>query len=455
MNSLQRPSILPLICSGFLLAASLGLVACGAANRTAAELRPPRAQKWFLRAQGEFAEVRVDEARDSAQRALDLVPTDEAVRLLAAQIALAKLEFDETIRLLRGVRSSQASSLRGRAYWYKGDPEKAADALEQLLTDPEVKDPWAKSITQLARRGMGRQPFTVSITEGHVTSVELARVPLSAPYYVVPIELDGESALAMIATGTAEVMVDSATRRDPSWISLRFGRRFEVNDVPALTQDLSGLSRQLGAPIKALLGINLLRRLNATMDLRGRQFVVRDFAPPAPPVASRLSPYYLRGGGMVVAGALGTADERAALFVDSSMGFPIALDLGGWKKLGVAAQSLTKTDKLGGVGSELRQGSVSLLRLGAFKIPELDGVYYPPIDQVQKQLKIDVDGAVGAGLLSSFRITFTDGGRVLWLEQPSSLRWSDSSGVSSAPTQPPRSIGPPASLVPGKGGGTP
>ncbi len=49
-----------------------------------------------------------------------------------------------------------------------------------------------------------------------------------------------------------------------------------MRDVPALAKDLSGISKQVNAPIKILLGVNLLRHLRPTIDSRkGSQFIVR------------------------------------------------------------------------------------------------------------------------------------------------------------------------------------
>jgi len=55
-----------------------------------------------------------------------------------------------------------ARGLRARAFWYSGQLGKAADELERLLEDPEVKDPWAQGVVQLARSGEGREPFRVT-----------------------------------------------------------------------------------------------------------------------------------------------------------------------------------------------------------------------------------------------------------------------------------------------------
>lgn len=396
------------------LALGLSLAGCPSAQAPRSE-RPEKAEKWFQRAALEYRQVALETAHDSVRHALDLVPEDEEVRLLAARVALSRLEYDEVLRLLHGVRSSAAASLRGRAHWYRGDVEKAAEELDQLLTDPDVDDGWAKSIGALAHAGAGRKPFELAATEGSVVALEMTRIaPGSAPLYVVPVEINGEPVLALVATGSAEVMLDSGSNAKPSWISMRFGRRLEVRDVPALSQDLSGLSQQLGGPIKALLGANLLRHLNVTLDFRGRQFVARMAAPPAPPLASRLDVAYLRGGGMVIGGLVGDKESPAALLVDTSMAYPVALDAEGWKKSGVDPKSLERVEA---PGPELRQGKVPLLKLGTFSLPSVGGVSGPTFDRLERELEVDLDGALGSSLLGAFRVTFGEGGRVMWLEQ--------------------------------------
>lgn len=399
---------------GASLALALSLVGCLSAKSPHAG-RPEKAEKWYQRALGEYRQVSMDAAHDSAHQALELAKEDVDIRTLAARVALARLEYDEVLRLLKGVSGSPAASLRGRAEWYRGDLEHAAEELDQLLSDPEVEDGWAKSISALAHSGAGRKPFDMSVTEGSLAVVEMSRVaPGGAPLYVVPVEIDGEPALALVATGTAELMLDSGSSAKPSWVSLRFGHRLEVRDVPALAQDLSGLSQQLGAPIKALLGANLLRHLNVTLDFRGRQFVARMFSPPAPPIASRLDVAYLRGGGMTITGNLGDRDASSPLLIDTSMGFSMALDDAAWKKLGLDA---TKLERVAAPGPEIRAGVVPALKLGAFTVPSVPAVAGPNFERLERDLEVDFDGALGAAFLASFRLTLSDGGRVLWLEK--------------------------------------
>lgn len=399
---------------GFAMTAGLLLTGCPTVG-SVQTARPPTAEKWFQRAKEDYRSADVDDARDSIKRALAIVPNDPDVRTLAARISLAELDYAETLRLLKGIKGSTASGLRGRAYWYNGDLDAAADELDKLLEDPDIVDDWAKSITKLARQGTGRTPFALS--GALLASTELPHVNPYAPFFIVPVEIDGESALAMVATDSAEVALDNKTRSEPSWISIRFGGKLEVRDVPALTQDLSGISKQLGAPIKALLGVNLLRHLHATLDYEGHQFVARSFSPPQPPDATRVNLSYIRGGGMILRGKFGgDKGEPVSLLLNTSMNFPLALDEGGWKKAGIALKDLRLVPE--DPDQKLRVGVVSSVHIGAFDIPRVEGVFGTPIDQVEKQISLDIDGIMGTGLLAPFRITFGDQGRMMWMEDP-------------------------------------
>ena len=412
--------------------------------------RPADAEKWFRRAQTDFTQADFEEAHDSIAKASQLVPEDQEVKALAAKIALASLDYAEVLRLLKGVHTSEAAGLRGRALWYKGELEAAADELDAMLNDPEVKDDWAKSISKLARRGAGRTPFVLS--GGMLASLEMVHVSPVAPYFIIPIEIDGESALAMLATGSAEVVLDSATRPEPSWVSLRLGQRLEVHDVPALAQDLSGVSKEVGAPIKALLGVNLLRHLNSTIDYEGRQFVARSYAPPPPPSATRLNLHYVRGGGMVVRGTMGgEKGPGTALLVDTSRPFPLALDAEGWKKAGTPVASLKLV--AGDPEQKLREGTVPLLRLGAFDIPRVLGIHGVPVSDLEKVMGVDLDGVMGTSMLARFRCTFGDDGRVLWIEDDAEMMRMMNQPPPEAPANsreaaPPPAMPPPPSALP-------
>jgi hypothetical protein len=387
---------------GIGLAGLLGASACPPARGPNGAERPPLAEKWLERAKASYAAVDLEDAADALKNAIQAAPNDIEVRTWAGRVALARLDYPETLRLLQGIATTQASGLRGRAQWYAGEIDRAADELESMLQDPETHDGWAKAIATLARRGAGRKPFQQS---GSLLAVsEMPRLP-NGTSLLVPVEIDGEQALAMVATGTAEVTLDSASRKEPSWVSLRFAGKVEVKDVPAVVQDLSGIS---------LLGVNLLRHLNVTFDYIGGQFIVRNFPPPIPPNATRIPIAYVKGGGMVMRSTL-TSEKGApvaTLLLDSSLSLPLALDEGGWKKAGVDIAKLTPVPQ----DAKLKQGTISLLRLGTFDIPQVPAVFGTPISEVEKGVEVDLDGIIGSGLLAAFRVTLTDQGRAMWLE---------------------------------------
>jgi hypothetical protein len=370
---------------------------------------PPLAKKWYDRAAASLHVGDIPDAELAAENAIRLEPKRPEVKLLAAKVALAQLQFDRAIQLTEGLPDAEAMSVRGRAFWYAGRVQDAAETLERLVANPDVHDSWAVDIAKLARRGVGRKPFTMS--GAMVAVVDMPRVGRSL---LAPVEVDGEPALGMIATGVSETVIDASSGSGPKWVSLRFGERIEVKDVPALTKDLSSLSRQLNAPIKIMLGVNLLRHLHPTIDLYGGQFVVRNFEPPAPPVATTVPVTYVRGGGMLVRGGFGSGNAMVpgSFMVDTSMDVPLALDAGGWKKAGKQPSDLQPI-----AGSRgMSQGLVPVFDFGSLEIPEVPAVSGVPIQDIEKPVDMDLDGIIGAGLLAPFRVTLSDEGRNLWLE---------------------------------------
>lgn len=401
-----------------LAALALAPLACGPSLGPNAPTRPPLAQQWLDRAKASYRAADFDDARDAANRALAAAPTDADVRELSARIALVRLDWAEALKLTEGLDSTDAHSIRGRAYWFSGDLEHAADELEAMLADPKVKDPWARDVAVLARRGAGRHPFEME--GGIIGSIEMPRqldkTPIGAAN-VVPCELDGERVLALVATGSSEVLIDSNSRRDPSWVDLKFDR-VEVKDVPALVQDLSPLTRQLGVPIRALLGAQLLRHAHVTFDRRGDQFVVRRQDATPPPEASRVPLYYLRGGGMMLRATVTQhGDDQVPLLVDSSRPFPLLLQDAAWTKAGVDIRTLLPMPD----DPAIKRGLVPVFRVGGFdlaKMPAIEGV---DMAELTSGLDVELGGIVGADLLSFFRITFADDGRFAWLEPDPTL----------------------------------
>jgi hypothetical protein len=390
---------------------SLGLNGCGP-TAAVEPAWPPAVKEWYTRALTSYSKADQGDAEMAVQRALQADPQRPEVRTLAAKIALANLDYAAVLTHTEGLTSADARGLRARAHWYAGELEAAAEELEQLLSDPSVHDGWGSGVLQLARQGHGRKPF--AIKKGSRLAVTELTPAAERQAMVVPLELNGQPVLGLLSTGSSEVVIDSAGGVDPSWVTLRFGD-FEVKDVPALTEDLSGVERDLKEPIKVLVGINLLRRLNATFDLMGRQFVVRSYEAPPPPSATKLPVQYVKGGAMVVRSRLGAGSSASsvALFVDSREDFSIALDEEAWKTSGVRPDSFIPVPGR----SPLRQARLGVVRLGAFDIPSVPAWQGVESDLLEKALGTALDGRLGAGLLGSFRVSFADNGRALWLEE--------------------------------------
>ena len=395
--------------TGFAAVLALALTACAGAGGEAEF--PPVAKSWYERGEKSFKSGDLEDAELAVENALHAAPNHEVTRLLAGRVALARLEYDRALQVLKGLESADARGVRGRALWYKGDVQHAAEELDQLVRDPSVHDGWAVEIVKLARTGVGRKPFDVK--GGLLAVTEMPRTGTAS--MVVPVEIDGSPALGMIATGTAEAVMDASAGAEPSWVSLRFGERIEVRDVPVLAKDLSGISKQVNAPIKILLGVNLLRHLRPTIDFAGGQFVVRTFDPPPPPAATTLRLAYARGGGMLVRGALGAGDAAppCSLLVDTTLTFPVALKSSTWTKAGVPPSSLQSMPN----GGSLKQGILPSLRLGAYEVPRIPGLQGDSaVKEREEGLGVDIDGLLGSGLLATFRVTLIDGGRSMWLE---------------------------------------
>jgi hypothetical protein len=250
-----------------------------------------------------------------------------------------------------------------------------------------------------------------------------------------------------VATSIGELVIDANSRKEPAWVNLRFGDRLEVKDVPAITQDLAGMSRTLGAPIKALLGVNLLRHMHVTFDRRGAQFVVRKDEPGAPPDASRVPLWYVRGGGMLMRASLSPKDkddQPALLLVDSSAPFPLALEDTAWRRAGIDPKTLKPEP----AAQNMKAGMIPSLKLGGYDLQAIPAIEGAPLGDVQQNVDVDLGGVLGAGLLALFRVTFADEGRYVWLEPDPAMGAARPSGPAATPPPP----APAPAPAPSKGG---
>jgi hypothetical protein len=406
------------------VSAAVGLMflaaACGPPQDAAAPARPPLAEKWLTRAKESYRAGDMADATDASDSALKVSPRDPEVRMVKARVSLSRLDFTEAAKLSQGIATTEAHQLRARALWYGGDLESAAEEIDAILADPNTKDVWASDVGKLARTGQGRHPF--AIEGGLVGAVEMPRAGASL---VVPCELDGERILAVVDTAVPEFVIDSTTRREPAWVNLRFDH-LEVKDVPAVTRDLTPISRQFGATIKALIGVNALRHMHVTFDRHGDQFVVRKDDPPAPPDASRVPLFYARGGLMMLrAGVNKDEGGQTPFFLNTSAPYYVALEDATWKRAGVDLSVLRGDPSL---PDNVKSGVLPLFRVFGFDLPDVPGYENVPLAELKSAIDIDLGGVVGSAVLSLFRVTFGDDGRFIWVEPDPTLAEAPSGG---------------------------
>jgi len=369
--------------------------------------------KWMKRAADEYRNGELAEAADSIAKAQKGSPCDPEVAVLAARIALAKLDYPEALKALKDIDGSEAAALRARAYWYSDDVAHTAEELSRALEDPDFKDPWAKPVRELAgTQGNGRKPF--QLKDGGARLVDV-RMPRDLGYLLlVPCEIDGQATIALAVTGVPEVVLDTKGRSKPGWVSVKFGtgeRSMEFRDVPAMVQDLSSFTQQGALPIGALIGVNFLRRLHLTFDRRGDQFIIRREEPPPPPSATKIPVSYVKAGGMVVRATLKKEFEASAgIWINTGEPWTLALPDPTWKKLGVDPKTLSTY-------AGLQHGKLNDVRVGGLDVGPVESLAgITGIEEKLKQLDVDTAGGMGVGFLSAFRVTLADGGRTMWLE---------------------------------------
>src|SRR5690606_11382613 len=74
-------------------------LACAGAKQGEANW-PPVAKKWFDRAEHSYQSGDMEDAELAVENALSSLPGETRVKVLAAQIAMAELEFDRALQLL-------------------------------------------------------------------------------------------------------------------------------------------------------------------------------------------------------------------------------------------------------------------------------------------------------------------------------------------------------------------
>lgn len=378
--------------------------------------RSDKASQWMKRAGEELAALDLNEAKDSVDKAAAGAPGDPEIMILAARIHLARLDFKAAAKALEGIETSEAASLRARAYWYSDDLPKASENIVHALEDPAFKDPWAKPIRDLAgTQGTGRKPFTLKDSSARLVEMRMPRDLGSI--LMIPCEIDGQTTVAILDTGVPEVILDQKARSSPGWVSFKFTsfdgqRSMEFRDVPAFVQDLSPFTKGQQIPVGAVIGMNFLRRMHITFDRLADQLVLRKEDPALPPVFTRVPAFYYNGGGMLVRATVSKDfDLSGGLWVNTGTEYPLAFPDPIWKKIGVDVKALPSVE--GKAMSRLRKITIGGLDLGPADAMAGVGSLDVALGKFQG---VDTIGQLGMGFLAGMRVTIGDNGRSMWLE---------------------------------------
>ena len=291
------------------IAAVAATVGCGPAVTNSSPAWPDSAKKWFDRANTSYRTADIDDAEVSVGNALRVLPDEPEVRVLAARIALARLNYDRAIAApVRGGLDGRELDSRPCLLVLRADRTSRRRAREVGR-----RSGGARSVGDRGRqaRASGHGSQAVPMSGGMVAVTEMPQVASTS--LVVPVEVNGEPALGPDRHGHRRSRTRHGWRRRRAAVDQLALRRAHrrartCRRCPRISR---GFRKQLNAPIKMLIGVNLLRHLHPTFDFAGSQFVVRTFEPPPPPQATTVRVSYVRGGGMMLRGAFG-ADHTGA-----------------------------------------------------------------------------------------------------------------------------------------------
>ncbi len=335
-----------------------------------------------------------ESAARSAERAVAAGGGTDALEI-AARANLALGRYDDAIDALERATSPHLRRLRARAQIGRGDFEAAARTLEG------DDDPWAESIRPALAAMGARRAYRV---RGERAEVALEDLPLP----VVRVRVDAVETLALIGSGAAETVLDPSVRATAGAIdALRVGD-LRIGPVPHTVRSLEAVREALGAPIGAVLGLDLLMRLHARLDGPGRRITL--LTEPEPVPADATTTAFITPTGSFLAVEARLEDRAVWLTVDTAGIFPIALAPGVDAALGLEARDWQASD----AGPSLVV--LSAIRVGSLSIEELPVIRGVLDEHHARAVGAPVAGSLGWGLLGQLVVRFDPDGRRLVFE---------------------------------------
>ena len=354
-----------------------------------------------------LVEGRLDEAHATAMQALAADSEQSVAREVAARVLLARGEMRETVELLSDARRPRLVRLRARAKARLDDYAGVASDLRSV-EEREPADGWAEAMLPVAREAPSEPVFAMAGPERAAVSMD-ARAPVP----VIPIEVSGREVKALVATSADVTVLDDQVRATPGFADELSLGEITVSNVPVLVRDLDAIGEALGTEIGAVIGMDLMSRLEVTLDGREREIVFRREGTEASADASQV-PFVAFEATFLAVRATLNGSASGWFTLDTSGLFPVAIAPATVEALGLDPDSLEPAP--GAPSPDIRVTTLDRVRFGEVEmsgVPAVTGLV--PAD-LSELAGAPIAGMLGAAMVHQLSLTIAPERRVLLIE---------------------------------------
>jgi len=160
-----------------------------------------------------------------------------------------------------------------------------------------------------------------------------------------------------------------------------------------------------------VLGMQILTRLNATIDYPAGWLALRADAPDVQPGAGTRVPYFLIDGQYLTVRARANEAPEGAFLVSGGGTFAVALSDEGYRATGGDPASLTRE------GDGFARYALDKLRLGALEVSEIPAVHFVFPERLVTETGVHYAGVLSHAFLAQWRISIDSAARTLIFER--------------------------------------
>jgi hypothetical protein len=369
-------------------------VACGGAPAPDTTTRPRSddrsGREEAQRARDAFERGDLEIAGGLIEEALAADPTDETVLAEFAAIELARGHDQRVAEALADATHRDLVLLRAKARFRLGDARGVVRDLESFAD--EERDGWMEVALAIAR-GAGDGAWWVAGGADRASLPTLSGPPVP----VIEIAIDGEPVRALVSTATDLTVIDDRLAEEASLVERIELGPVTLGRVPALVRDLDPLERQLGTPIGAVIGLDVLRHFETTIDYAQHRVVLRREGTEVGQESSNARYATLAGSFLSVHAIMG--EVQGWLVIDTGGLFPIALSPNAVAALGLDLETLEAPPSA--PAPDVRLTQIESLRVSDFElrgVPAVTGLVPRDLDALS--------GVALAGMLGA--VTFNE-----------------------------------------------